>query len=149
VIFGLFLWFAESLFSMASRSHWLVLALMGLVTALACSATSQAGTGCASALLQDWRDGRIDGTYPVTCYRAALDQMPEDVRIYSSAESDIKRALLARIEAAPAPAKAKKAASSKPKASSSKGGDGLSPLIVIAIGAALLAAVGSGLALSR
>lgn len=134
---------------MASRSHWLLLAFVGLVTALACSATSQAATGCASALLQDWRDGRIDGTYPVTCYRAALDQMPEDVRIYSSAESDIKRALLARIEAAPTRTKAKKAASSNPKASSSNGGDRLSPLIVIAIGAALLAAVGSGLALTR
>ena len=76
--------------------------------------------------------------------------MPEDVRIYSSAESDIKRALLARIEAAPTAAKAKKAQSTKAKASSSKGGgDGLSPLIVIAIGGALLAAVGSGLALTR
>ena len=86
---------------MASRSRWLLLALVGLLAVLAFSATGQAATGCASALLQDWRDGRIDGTYPVTCYRAALDQMPEDVRIYSSAESDIKRALLARIEAAP------------------------------------------------
>jgi hypothetical protein len=76
--------------------------------------------------------------------------MPEDVRIYSSAESDIKRALLARIEAAPTPAKAKKVQSTKAKASSSKGrGNGLSPLIVIALGAALLAAVGSGLALTR
>jgi hypothetical protein len=135
---------------MASRSRWLVLALVGLLAALAFSTTGQAATGCASALLQDWRDGRIDGTYPVSCYRAALDQMPEDVRIYSSAESDIKRALLARIEAAPTAAKAKKAQSTKAKDSSSKGGsDGLSPLIVIAIGAALLAAVGSGLALTR
>ena len=134
---------------MAPRRHWLLLALVGLIAALAFSATSQAATGCASALLQDWRDGRIDGTYPVTCYRAALDQMPEDVRIYSSAESDIKRALLARIDAAPTAAKAKKAPSSNAKAASSKDRNGLSPLIVIAIGAALLAAVGSGLALTR
>src|SRR5207248_1463594 len=27
---------------------------------------------CESRLLHDWSDGRIDGTYPVTCYRAAL-----------------------------------------------------------------------------
>lgn len=136
--------------SMASRSRWLLCALAGLLAALVFSATGQAATGCASSLLQDWRDGRIDGTYPVSCYRAALDQMPEDVRIYSSAESDIKRALLARIEAAPTPAKAKKVQSTKAKASSSKGrGNGLSPLIVIALGAALLAAVGSGLALTR
>jgi hypothetical protein len=135
---------------MASRSRLLLVALAGVLAALAYSATGQAATGCAAALLQDWRDGRIDGTYPIACYRAALDQMPEDVRIYSSAESDIKRALLARIEAAPAAAKAKKVQSTKAKASSSKGsGDGLSPLIVIAIGAALLAAVGSGLALTR
>jgi hypothetical protein len=135
---------------MASRSRWLLLGLVGLLAALTFAATGQAATGCASALLQDWRDGRIDRTYPVTCYRAALDEMPEDVRIYSSAESDIKRALLARLDAAPPAAKAKKIQSTKTKASSSKGGgDGLSPLIVIAIGAALLAAVGSGLVLTR
>ena len=59
---------------------------------------------------QDWRDGRIDGTYSVSCYQAALAQLPEDLRIYSSAESDIKRALLARSQVTlAAPAKSSKA----------------------------------------
>ena len=84
-------------------------ALAALLGALVFAATGQAQTSCSSALLQDWRDGRIDGTYPVACYRTALSQLPEDLRIYSSAESDIKRALLARSQATlAAPAKAKK-----------------------------------------
>jgi hypothetical protein len=69
--------------------------------------------------------------------------LPEDLRIYSSAESDIKRALLARSKVAlSAPAKAE-----KPTASS--GSDGVSPLIVLAIAGAILAAMGSVFALAR
>jgi hypothetical protein len=67
-----------------------------VLAALVFSGAGQAKTSCSSALLEDWRDGRIDGTYSVSCYQAALAQLPEDLRIYSSAESDIKRALLAR-----------------------------------------------------
>jgi hypothetical protein len=48
---------------------------------------------CGSAVLSDWSDGRIDREYPVACYRAALNQMPEDLRVYGTAESDIQRAL--------------------------------------------------------
>jgi len=77
-----------------TRSLRRLLALATLLGALVFAATGQAQTSCSSALLRDWRDGRIDGTYPVACYRTALAQLPEDLRIYSSAESDIKRAAL-------------------------------------------------------
>jgi hypothetical protein len=118
-----------------------LLALAALLGALVFCGAGQAKTGCASVLLDDWRDGRIDGTYPAACYRAALGQLPEDVRIYSSAESDIKRALLARVEAAPA-AKVQ-------RPTESGGGRGVSPLMVLVIGGAILAAMGSALALVR
>jgi hypothetical protein len=120
------------------------LALAALLAALVFSGTGQAKPGCASALLNDWRDGRIDGTYSVDCYRTALAQLPEDLRIYSSAETDIKRALLARSQQAlAAPTKAQ-----KPKQSGG-GGDAVSPLLVLAVAGAILAAMGSAFALVR
>ena len=122
-----------------------LVALAALLGALVFAATGQAQTSCSSALLQDWRDGRIDGTYPVACYRTALAQLPEDLRIYSSAESDIKRALLARSQASlAAPAKAQ-----KPTPSAGGGDHGVSPLLVLAIAGAILALTGSGFALAR
>ena len=36
-------------------------------------------TSCQSRLLHDWADGRIDGTYPLACYRAALRSLPADL----------------------------------------------------------------------
>jgi hypothetical protein len=54
-------------------------------------------TPCAKRLLHDWADGRIDGTYPVTCYRNALKALPTDLSIYSSAPDDIRQALSQRI----------------------------------------------------
>jgi hypothetical protein len=115
-----------------------------LLAALVFSAVGQAKSSCASALLNDWRDGRIDGTYSVDCYRTALAQLPEDLRIYSSAESDIKRALLARShQTLAAPAKAQKPTQSR------GGGNGVSPLLVLAIAGAILAVTGSAFALVR
>jgi hypothetical protein len=54
---------------------------------------------CGTAVLKDWADGRLDHAYPVKCYQDALDAMPEDMRSYTSAPDDIKRALLARVRA--------------------------------------------------
>ncbi|HEX9378350.1 MAG TPA: hypothetical protein VF872_02055 [Gaiellaceae bacterium] len=116
-----------------------------LLAALVFSGAGQAKTGCVSRLLADWRDGRIDGTYSVGCYRTALAHLPEDVRIYSSAESDITRALVARSQAViAAPANAK-----TPSRSAGGSGDGVSPLLVLAIAGAILAALGSTFALVR
>jgi hypothetical protein len=130
---------------MTPRGLHPLLAVTAVLAALVFSGAGQAKTSCSSALLEDWRDGRIDGTYSVSCYQAALAQLPEDLRIYSSAESDIKRALLARSQVTlAAPAKAQKAA---PAAG---GGDnGVSPLLVLAIAGAILALTGSAFALMR
>ena len=102
------------------------------LVALACAATAGAAPSCGTRLLDDWRDGRIDQTYPVACYRQALAHLPEDVRVYSTAQTDITRALQARLGSAAAEA----------------GGDGgsdhgVSPLLVVAITAAFLVAAGS------
>jgi hypothetical protein len=60
---------------------------------------------CSSRLLTDWSDGRIDGTYPIRCYRDALESLPADLRIYSSAPDDIAQALSRRIQSRAATAR--------------------------------------------
>jgi hypothetical protein len=67
--------------------------------ALAAPSTAGAAAGCGTAVLKDWADGKVDHAYPVKCYQDALDAMPEDMRSYTSAPDDIKRALLARLRA--------------------------------------------------
>lgn len=48
---------------------------------------------CADTIIDDWADNaEIDGTYPLECYRAAIQALPEDLRSYSSAADDIRRA---------------------------------------------------------
>src|SRR2546423_14763630 len=67
------------------------------LAALAFAGSAGAAQSCASRLIADWQDGRLDGTYPVSCYGQALAQLPEDVRVYSSAQGDITRALQSRL----------------------------------------------------
>jgi hypothetical protein len=61
------------------------------------AAQASVGTACTTRLLADWSDGRIDGTYPIRCYRAALRSLPADLQVYSSASDDIAQALSQRI----------------------------------------------------
>jgi hypothetical protein len=130
---------------MGPRGLRLLLALVALLAALVLCGAGQAKPECVSTLLNDWRDGRIDGIYSVECYQTALAQLPEDLRIYSSAETDIQRALLARSQATlAAPAK-----EAQEPTQSGGGGDGVSPLLVLAITGAILAVMGSAFALVR
>ena len=69
-------------------------AAAALVTAPAAGAAT-----CGTAVLKDWTDGKLDRAYPVKCYHDALAVMPEDMRSYTAAPEDIRRALLARIRA--------------------------------------------------
>lgn len=110
---------------------------VGLV-ALAFAGSAGASQTCGSRLLADWRDGRIDQTYGVSCYRQALADLPEDVQVYSTAQSDITRALQARLGM-------QAAKSTK----SSHDDAGVSPLLVVAITAGILVAAGSVAAVVR
>jgi hypothetical protein len=58
---------------------------------------ASAATSCAQRVITAWSAGKLDATYPPACYRAALDRLPEDVALYSSAQDDINRELLAAI----------------------------------------------------
>jgi hypothetical protein len=68
-----------------------------LLALIGCGSTArpQAERTCGRAVLTDWADGRIDKTYPGPCYIAAIEDLPEDVRAYTSAKDDISRELQA------------------------------------------------------
>jgi len=126
------------------RLRHVLIILASLAALLVVPEPASAQTSCGTRLLRDWSDGRIDGVYPVRCYRLALANMPEDVRIYSTAESDIKRALQAKVRAIPAKSTAVKFAAP----ASSKQDRGVSLWLVVGITAGVLAA-GSLVALVR
>jgi hypothetical protein len=74
------------------------LASVALLSAVAQPArAASTATPCWKVLLNDWYDGRIDGSYPRHCYNDALKHLPADVSTYSSAREDIQRALQSAI----------------------------------------------------
>jgi hypothetical protein len=63
-----------------------------LATASTASATSL--EDCAQRVIRDWYSGgRVDGVYPLSCYRAAIKALPSDVLQYSDADRVIASAL--------------------------------------------------------
>jgi hypothetical protein len=120
-----------------SKLRFALLTLAFVILAAATSGSAAAKSSCSSRLIADWQDGRIDRTYPVPCYRQALARLPEDVRVYSTATSDITRALHARL-----------ASSGRRSAAASTAGGGggsgnITTLVVLAIAGMLLVAAGS------
>ena len=87
--------------TMRTRGRRITLAAFALaVVALLAAGASQAaakkssGTPCWKLVVNDWFDnGRIDGTYPIPCYTQAIQHIPEDALVYSSAPNDIRRAI--------------------------------------------------------
>jgi len=83
-----------------SFRHILVTILVVVAATAAIGAAPAAAKSkppCWKVLINDWYDGRIDGIYPIHCYRDALKHLPADVDTYSSARDDIKQALQKRI----------------------------------------------------
>jgi hypothetical protein len=75
----------------------LIVVALACMAALPAPATAATKPDCAAKVLKDWSDGRLDRIYPVRCYQSALDRMPDDMRSYTTAPDDIRRALLARL----------------------------------------------------
>jgi hypothetical protein len=84
-------------FVLTVRSSILAFAAAILASSLAFAAPARAASSCSAAVIKDWEDGRLDSSYAPDCYRAALRELPEDIRIYSSAQNDINRALIASV----------------------------------------------------
>jgi hypothetical protein len=75
------------------------LLIVAVAAAALVAAPAAGAANCGAVVLKDWADGKLDRAYPVKCYQNALDAMPEDMRSYTTAPDDIRRALLARIRA--------------------------------------------------
>src|SRR6478736_4971310 len=92
------------------------LAIVAASLTVALPAGASSTDACAQRVIRDWyAGGRVDGVYPLRCYRAAIRALPEDVLQYSDARNEIERALAyarqglrdpvgGRAEPAPAPA---------------------------------------------
>jgi hypothetical protein len=79
---------------------------------------------CWKRLMNDWYTGTIKHTYAPACYRAAIKNMPNDLKIYSSAREDIQHALLARLEGKPIPPESGTPPSTTAAATTTTGGAG-------------------------
>jgi hypothetical protein len=72
---------------------------------------------CAERVIRDWYSGgRVDGVYPLACYRAAIRALPEDVLQYSNADRDIARALAYALQGRRDPGNASPPSSTAPSA---------------------------------
>jgi hypothetical protein len=73
---------------------FLAATLVALSALLSVGASStQAATPCWKRALDDWSDnGRMDDLYSQACIQAAIDHLPEDLRIYSNAPEIISSA---------------------------------------------------------
>jgi hypothetical protein len=93
----------------SSRPHRIALRVLlgaaALVLVLAAAGPAAAAAKpCGLKVIDDWYDnGRVDGSYPLHCYDDAIDELPRDVKDYSSAKDDIERALQARMNGQDAP----------------------------------------------
>jgi hypothetical protein len=76
-----------------------LLLLTALIAAFAALVPATASAAeCWKELVNDyWADNRVDRTYPISCYREAMESLPADVQQYSDAQDDLRRALLAAI----------------------------------------------------
>ena len=78
----------------------LVIAVAACAVAVPAPAAAAPKASCGTAVLKDWADGKINRAYPIRCYQDALNRMPEDMRSYTTAPDDVRRAMLARLRAA-------------------------------------------------
>jgi hypothetical protein len=79
------------------RRRGVELAIAAIVFAVVagCAYPSSARSECADAILDDWTKGTLRSTFPLDCYDAAIDALPEDLRAYTTAADDISRAAIA------------------------------------------------------
>jgi hypothetical protein len=67
--------------------------LLALVALGPQAGRAAAAQPCWKQVLNDWYDGTIDARYPIPCYGQAIEHLPFDTRLYSTAETDIRSAM--------------------------------------------------------
>jgi hypothetical protein len=67
--------------------------LFGVLALSFGASAASAETSCWRLIQNEWVNGQaISTTYPLSCYREAIEHVPEDLRQYSSIEEDIRAA---------------------------------------------------------
>jgi hypothetical protein len=113
-------------------------------------AASAGGVSCEEKVLLDWSDnGRIDGIYPLHCYKDALAKMPTDLRDYTNASDAIDRALTRALNAGDPKSGSRVAEGIGPEVGSNGPASVPLPLILLAALSLLVLAAGGGGYLSR
>ncbi len=125
----------------------LVVAFIATVALVAPDGARADRPACAEAVLDDWTRGTLDSHYSPECYEAAIDALPEDLRAYTTAADDIRRAAIAASRKPNAKPSVNGELSARRLASESTGGDPLRafPAEVAVLGAILAALVSGGL----
>jgi hypothetical protein len=132
------------------RRFAFIFATVGAVAVVAWAPVGSAAKPCWQVLVDDWADGAISNLYPISCYRQALQNMPEDVRLYSNASDEINRALAGRVVSRSIAGGVKPGTGQPAAAAVVPGDDGSgAPLILAASLAALLTLAASGGYLAR
>jgi hypothetical protein len=91
------------------RSSAATVAIACLLALLAAGCAGSEELTCADTVLVDWNNGRLSSAHAPACYRDALEALPEDARLYTTAPEEIMRALRASLAArAPGRESAKK-----------------------------------------
>jgi hypothetical protein len=75
----------------------LVLSAALLVPFSAPAVAAKAPTPCWQLLMNQWYSGEIKTIFPLDCYHQAIQHLPTDIQVYSSARDDITKALQAAI----------------------------------------------------
>ena len=76
----------------------LLAAVLSGLFVVALPGTAGAAAPCRNKIFNDWyKDGKVASTYPIACYRDALQHIPVDAGIYSSLSDDIHAALRAAV----------------------------------------------------
>ncbi len=71
-----------------------IIVLVALAALGAAPGASAEARTCGEKVVDDWYgDGRVDQIFPAHCYLDAIRSLPVDVKDYSNAEEDIRRAL--------------------------------------------------------
>lgn len=75
----------------------LVLAVVFLLPISAPAIAASSATPCWQLVMNQWYEGEIKSIFPLDCYHQAIQHLPTDIQVYSSARQDITAALQAAI----------------------------------------------------
>lgn len=126
----------------------LAFAAVVLTVFTGCAYPDSSRPACADRVLDDWTKGTLDSVYPLDCYGAAIDALPEDLRAYTTAADDISRAAFAANRASVSVTEEREASAARQLAESPVQSDGLRvvPLQVVLLAVIVTVLAASGLA---